>query len=138
MLIDFKDFEKIYLELDKIFTEDWSKELEQTKKEMIASEKLLKSKFQFDSALASNPLQTRIEEIKKLREEHKHFIELSQSLVFSQDDSDTGGETELKNSKLTKEIEDAYLEFGKIDVLDLSGKGKIKNRRRKFERKIKN
>ena len=32
----------------------------------------------------------------------------------------------MKNSKLTKEIEDAYLEFAKVDVLDLSGKGEKK------------
>ena len=126
MLIDYNEFQKIYSELDVIFTEDWSKEIEQTKKEMIASEKLLKSKFQIDPALLTNPLQSRIEEIKKLREEHKHFVELSQSLVFSQDDTDKEGETEQQNSKLTEEIKKAYSEFGKIDVLDLSGKGEKK------------
>ena len=132
MTMDYNEFEKLYLELDQIFTECWAKEIETTKKEVKASENLLRSKFQIEASLYSNILQSRIEELKKLREEHKNFVELSQSLIFSQED-DEKGEAEKQNLKLTKEIEDAYLEFSKVDALDISQKGEEKWIRAKEE-----
>ena len=126
MTMDYNDFKKIFIEIDKIFTECWSKEMDTTKKEVQTSEKLLRNKFQMEASLYSNPLQSRIDELKKLREEHKNFVELSQSLIFFQEDEDNDGEIAKENEKLTKEIEDAYLEFSKVDALDLSGKGEKK------------
>ena len=118
MEMDFNDFQKKYEETDAIFNDGWYNEMSSLRKEVQAAEKILTGKFQIENSLLANPLQSRLEELKKLRTEHKNFVELSQSLIFSQE-----GEEKEGNSKLTKEIKDAYLDLSKVDVLDLSGKG---------------
>ena len=126
MTMDYNDFEKIYLEIDNIFSEAWSKGMESVKRELSNAEKVVRGKFQMEPSLLSNPLQSRIEELKKLREEHKNFVELSQSFIISQEEELKDEESEKQDSKLLKEIENAYIEFSKVDVLDLSGKGEKK------------
>ena len=126
MTMDYNDFEKIYIEVDNIFSDAWSKGMESVKKELSNTEKVTRGKFQMESSLLSNPLQSRIEELKKLREEHKNFVELSQNFIISQEEELKDEETEKQDTKLLKEIENAYIEFSKVDVLDLSGKGEKK------------
>ena len=125
MTMDYIDFEKIYIEIDNIFSEGWKKEMDSVKRELSSAEKILKGKYPMEASLFSNPLQSRIEELKKIREEHKNFVELSQSLI-TQEGEDHDEETDKQNKQLAKEIENAYLEFSKVDVLDLSGKGEKK------------
>ena len=122
MTMDYKDFEKIYLEIDNIFSQNWKNEMDSVKRELASAEKILKGKFQMEPSLFSNPLQVRIEELKKIKEEHKNFVELAQSLI-TQEGEDKNEEFEKQNMQLAKDIENAYLEFAKVDVLDLSGKG---------------
>ena len=124
MEIDYNEFEKIFAQTDEIFTLGWTNEMNNLKKEAIAAEKVLTGKIQIENSLFANPLQSRLDEIKKLREEHKNFVELSQSLVLSQDGEEKEGA--IPHSNLTKEIKEAYLEFTKVDVLDLTGKGEKK------------
>ena len=124
--LDFAEFENVYTELDQIFDSSWSKEMDGVRREIQTSEKLFRAKYPIDPYLFTNPLRSRIEELKKLREDYKNFLELSQNLFFTQDEDENNSETGKENQRLTKEIQDAYKEFSKVDVLDLSGKGEKK------------
>jgi hypothetical protein len=69
-----------------------------------------------------------MEELKKMRDEHKNFLELSQNLILSeQNESAEEEKNDNNNFEMKKEIEEAYQEFSKVDILDLSGKGEKKS-----------
>ena len=120
MTIDYEEFHDICIELDNIFNTIWKKDLEEIRKKL----QVTGNKISIDISLLSNPFQIRIEELKKMREEHKNFIELSQTLIFSSENNDEENIDQNKNNlEMKKEIEEAYHELSKADILDLSGNG---------------
>ena len=140
MIMDYDEFYDICKELDYIFKNVWKASIENIKKESQVKANLDNTKINIDSSLLSNPFQIRIEDLQKMREEHKNFIELSQNLIFSvNENSDEENLEKNKNNEMKKEIEEAYQEFSKVDILDLSGPGEKKwidakeNYRKKME-----
>ena len=124
MTMDYEDFYEICKELDHIFKDVWKAEIENIRKETQATANLENIKINIDSSLLSNPFQIRIDELKKIREEHRNFIELSQNLIFSNENEEDNSEQNSKNNlEMKNEIEEAYHEFSKVDILDLSGNG---------------
>ena len=120
MTIPFEDFCDISNQLENIFKNSWKDKLENLKREAKGRLEVLK----IDSDLLSNPFQLRIEDLKKLREEHKNFLELSQNFILSeQNENNEEEKNENNNSEMKQEIEEAYKEFSKVDILDLSTKG---------------
>ena len=127
ILLEHTEFEKVFTELDQIFENSWATEIDAIRREIQTTEKLYRTKYPIDPSLFTNPLRSRIDDLKKIREDNKNFLELSQSLIFSQEEEDdNNGELGKENLRLTKEIQDAYKEFSKVDVLDLSGNGEKK------------
>ena len=140
MTMDYEEFCDICKELDNIFKQVWKREIENIRKESQARANIDNTKISIDPSILTNPFQIRIEELQKMREEHKNFIELSQNLIFSGQNENNEEENADKNSlEMKKEIEEAYHEFSKVDILDLSGNGEKKwieakdNYRKKME-----
>ena len=123
MTIPYEEFCDICTQLEFIFQNSWKNQLEKLKSESRVRTSS-NSEFNFNPSLSSNPFQLRMEELKKMRDEHKNFLELSQNLILSeQNESAEEEKNDNNNFEMKKEIEEAYQEFSKVDILDLSGKG---------------
>ena len=82
MTIPYEEFCDVCKQLEFIFQNSWKNQLEKLKSESRVRA-TSNYEFNFNPSLLSNPFQLRIEELKKMRDEHKNFLELSQNLFLS-------------------------------------------------------
>ena len=135
MEMDYEEFYKICQEINNILNTIWRSKIKEIQVQLQNNYE----KITLDPSIYSNPFQMRIEELQKMREEHNNFLELSQNLIFGQDNENEEEVLDKQNDEIKANIQNAYNELSKIELLDLSEEGEKKwataknNYRKKME-----